>query len=141
MKDIQQVDGETFASIFPADVSNSGAPEQTSVPGGYDGQPAISGQYTIAPVRPEQAAFRRALFERFDGRCAITGCAVAELLDAAHLPSRNWALGHNTADDGILLRTDLHRALDTGLIRVDDHLKLVWADSSVIELYGNLISE
>jgi hypothetical protein len=93
----------------------------------------------LVPVRPEQAAFRRALFERFDGRCALTGCAVAELLDAAHLPGREWVLGHNTADDGILLRTDLHRALDTGLIRLDDDLNIVWVDPCVLDLYGVLI--
>ena len=96
-------------------------------------------QMTTTPVRPEQPAFKRALIERFNGRCALSGCAVAELLDAAHLPGRDWALGHNTAADGILLRTDLHRALDNGLIRLDEELNLTWVDPSVSDLYGALI--
>ena len=48
------------------------------------------------------------------GRCAVTGCDVPELLDAAHL--RSWRLD----DEGVLLRTDLHRMLDRGLAEVRD---------------------
>lgn len=92
MVDIQEIGREIFATFVPSDLtdqgdSGEGAREEATSEG-----EARSPQFTTAPVRPEQAAFRRALFERFNGRCALTGCAVAELLDAAHLPGRNWAL-------------------------------------------------
>jgi hypothetical protein len=42
------------------------------------------------------------------------------VLDAAHLPDTSWRAGENEAIDGILLRADLHRLLDAGLLRIDD---------------------
>jgi hypothetical protein len=137
LKEIQQIGAEVFATILPVDSQRRDGMDHDVASGSKEERSEPLGRFTTTPVRTEQAAFRRALFERYDGRCALTGCVVAELLDAAHLPGRDWALGHNTADDGILLRTDLHRALDTGLIRLDDRLKLVWVDSSVAELYGS----
>jgi len=140
MKEVQQIGAEVYASIVPVDPHNQNSVGRNVASERNEEQSEHPGQFTIAPVRPDQASFRRALFERFDGRCALTGCAVPELLDAAHLPGREWALGHNTADDGILLRADLHRALDTGLIRLDENLKLVWVNPCVTDLYGILIN-
>lgn len=62
--------------------------------------------------RPEQRRFRDRLMRAYGGRCAVTGCDVAELLDAAHLSP--WRLG----DDGVLLRADLHRMIDRGLAEI-----------------------
>ncbi len=64
--------------------------------------------------RPEQRRFRERLMRAYGGKCAVTGCDVPQLLDAAHL--RPWRLG----GDGVLLRTDLHRLLDSGLARILD---------------------
>lgn len=59
-----------------------------------------------------QARFRRRLLRALGARCAVTGCDAPQLLDAAHL--RSWRL----SDEGLLLRTDLHRMLDTGLAEI-----------------------
>ncbi|MBY4870751.1 HNH endonuclease [Burkholderia anthina] len=67
-------------------------------------------------VRPQQAAFRRAVFVAYDGKCAISGCDVPEALEAAHLHGRIWRDGHNQASDGILLRRDLHGLYDQELL-------------------------
>ena len=67
-----------------------------------------------AAERPEQRRFRERLLRVYGGRCAVTGCDVPDLLDAAHL--RPWRLG----DEGVLLRTDLHRMLDRGLAEIRD---------------------
>ena len=64
--------------------------------------------------RPGQQRFRDRLMRAYGGRCAVTGCDVPELLDAAHL--RPWRIG----DEGVLLRTDLHRMIDRGLARIAD---------------------
>ena len=51
------------------------------------------------------------------------------MLDAAHLPGTSWRTGENEATDGILLRADLHRLLDAGLLRIDDGVVRVAAGS------------
>ncbi len=67
------------------------------------------------PTRQEQEHFRRELMKAYGGRCAVTDCAVEEVLDAAHL--RPWQ-GNNTVCDGILLRTDIHRLMERGLLEI-----------------------
>lgn len=41
------------------------------------------------------------------------------VLDAAHLPGKSWR-HDNAAEDGVLIRTDLHRLLDRGLAELRD---------------------
>ena len=71
-------------------------------------------------MRPEQAAFRKRVGDAWGWRCAITGDDVREVLEAAHLPGSNWRSGDNRDVDGILLRVDLHRLLDAGILRIKD---------------------
>lgn len=66
-------------------------------------------------LRPGRVAFWKAVLGRHGIRCEIIGCVEPALLDVAHLPGRDWKLGHNTAADGIPLRADMRRALDAGL--------------------------
>lgn len=71
------------------------------------------------PIRPEQERFRKNLLKAYRGRCAVTGCDIEQLLDAAHL--RPWQV-YNQVSDGILLRTDIHRLLEAGLLTISrDH--------------------
>ena len=65
-------------------------------------------------VRMRQQAFRLLVGDRCNWRCVVSGSEVKAVLDAAHLPGKNWR-NDNTADDGVLIRTDLHRLLDRGL--------------------------
>ena len=83
---------------------------------------------TIAQRRGQQA-FRDTLFTAYNGRCAISGCAVADVLEAAHIvPYRGPAT--NVAENGLLLRADLHTLFDCGLIAVDpDKLTVVISSS------------
>jgi HNH endonuclease len=73
-----------------------------------------------AEMRPEQAAFRKRVGDAWKWRCAITGETVREVLEAAHLPGSSWRAGDNAATNGILLRADLHRLLDAGLMRIEN---------------------
>lgn len=77
-------------------------------------------RFASVAARPEQAAFRRKVFVAYGGKCAITGCSVVTALDAAHLRGRDWRLGHNDAEDGILLRKDVHALYDAGLLDLDE---------------------
>jgi len=68
-------------------------------------------------TRPGQADFRKRLIKKFDGKCALTGCAVQAALEAAHiLPVAND--GSDEITNGILLRCDVHRLFDLGLIHI-----------------------
>ena len=75
-------------------------------------------QFAMTVVRPKQQAFRRKIFKRYNGRCPVTNCELTCLLEAAHLPGRDWKKGHNQSEDGVLLRADIHRLLDAGLIEL-----------------------
>ena len=75
---------------------------------------------TLAEVvqRPEQAAFRRALLKAYKGRCAVTGCDVKQTLTAAHIvPHRGEQT--DVAENGLLLRADIHLLFDAKLLAVD----------------------
>ena len=65
-------------------------------------------------ARPDQRRFRRAVLDAYGGRCAVTGCDVAEALEAAHVA--DWR-SENDVGAGLLLRVDLHRLLERGLPR------------------------
>lgn len=65
----------------------------------------------------------------------MSGCAVPEALEAAHLIGRDWRQGHNSATDGILLRRDLHNLYDRGLLVVNDEGQ-VKLSGKVMAYYG-----
>ncbi|WP_420128157.1 HNH endonuclease signature motif containing protein [Longimicrobium sp.] len=67
--------------------------------------------------RLRQQSFRVLVGNRCGWRCVVSGTAVREVLEAAHLPGRDWRVA-NQATDGILLRADLHRLLDQGIAEI-----------------------
>jgi predicted restriction endonuclease len=94
-------------------------------------------------VRRGQKDFRAALLEAYGRRCAITGCAVEDVLEAAHITPYRGSLT-NHVSNGLLLRTDLHTLFDCGLLAVDPETRtLVVADtlksSSYAKLDGKLL--
>lgn len=74
-------------------------------------------------VRQGQSRFRRELLRAYGGCCAVTGCNVEAVLEAAHIhPYRGEET--NRTDNGLLLRGDLHTLFDLGLIAVGADLRL-----------------
>jgi hypothetical protein len=68
--------------------------------------------------RQGQATFRRELMRAHGGMCAVTGCAVEPLLEAAHIrPYLGPETNHVT--NGLLLRADIHTLFDLGLLTID----------------------
>ncbi|QCX74927.1 hypothetical protein C9F11_06135 [Streptomyces sp. YIM 121038] len=92
----------------------------TSVDIADSAQRAIAGGHRQATVRARlgQAAFRRQLLQAHGQTCAITGPAPAAVLEAAHLYSYAVS-GEHHSDGGLLLRRDVHRLFDLGLLVVD----------------------
>jgi len=80
--------------------------------------------------RRGQQKFRQSLVAAYGGCCAITGCPVTALLEAAHITPY---LGPetNSITNGLLLRADLHTLWDLGLIAVNPSTRIVWVSPNV----------
>ena len=79
--------------------------------------------------RQGQRQFRGALLRAYQGRCAVTGSGVEQILEAAHIhPYRGRKTNHVT--NGLLLRADVHTLFDLGLISIDpENLRVLLAES------------
>lgn len=112
------------------------------VPDGQGAGPAVDGfrpdpaldarQRVLREVvqRQGQARFREEMLRIYENRCAVTGCTVTPILEAAHVtPYR----GEHTNDptNGILLRTDIHSLWDLGLLAAEPATRTVWVSPSV----------
>ena len=88
--------------------------------------------------RQGQAGFRRAVLRAYGGRCAITGCDVEDVLEAAHIMSyRGEHTSHVT--NGLLLRSDLHALFDLYLIAIDaDSYSVIIGPRLADSLYAEL---
>ena len=70
--------------------------------------------------RKGQLKFRRQLLKEYNNKCAISGCEVIQVLEAAHL-TPYCGEETNNIQNGILLRTDLHTLYDLGLITIEQN--------------------
>jgi putative restriction endonuclease len=78
---------------------------------------AVYGQPGLEKRRLGQGAFRLLVTDRYEKRCALSGERTLPILEAAHIRPVA-AGGQHAADNGILLRTDIHRLYDLGYIGV-----------------------
>ncbi len=69
-------------------------------------------------VREEQPKFREEILKKYNGTCVVTGCNILAILDAAHILSVEYG-GDYKPNNGLLLRADLHRLFDRGLMAID----------------------
>jgi putative restriction endonuclease len=96
----------------------------------FDPKDVEDGRKTVLTAivrRQGQAAFRRSLIHAYGGRCAVTGCTVEPLLEAAHIRAY-FGPETNHVTNGILLRADIHTLFDLGLIWIDEGMRVVAAD-------------
>lgn len=71
-----------------------------------------------------QQKFRRELMRVYDHKCAVTGESIGRVLEATHIePYINEASNH--IQNGILLRVDIHRLMEDGLISLSDDMELL----------------
>ena len=73
-------------------------------------------------IRRGQREFRDKLRQAYGNACAISGCDILDVLEAAHI-ARYLGLHTNHVTNGLLLRADLHTLFDCGLITVN-HINL-----------------
>lgn len=80
------------------------------------------GTYLVR-ARLGQGAFRVMVTEAYGGQCAISGERTLPALEAAHIVP--YALqGPNEVSNGILLRADMHKLFDEGLLSVSRELRV-----------------
>lgn len=110
-------------------------------------QPSIAAESQVAPmygeptlVRPRlgQGAFRLIVSDAYAKRCAVTGEKTLPVLEAAHIKPVASG-GEHRIDNGLLLRSDLHKLFDLGYatvtpageFRVSPKLKETWMNGRV----------
>ncbi len=76
------------------------------------------GDPVLIKPRLGQGAFRVAVTDAYQRQCAISGGRVLPALEAAHIKPYS-AGGKHDVRNGILLRTDIHRVLDSGYATID----------------------
>jgi len=96
-------------------------------------------------LRRNQGAFRQALLSKRARQCAITGTNELSVLDAAHvIPYAERFSDRDKLENGLLLRSDIHKLFDAHLIsinpetravEVSDHIK----SSEYLDLRGKTI--
>jgi hypothetical protein len=128
----RRASGSRPTPLIPSDESDDDPFDPTDL---EDARERISREITR---RRGQRAFREGLLRAYEGRCAITGCDVKDVLEAAHIVPYLGPLTNRT-DNGLLLRADLHTLFDCGLISIDAQTRsVVVADRLLATDYASL---
>ncbi len=97
---------------------------RSAIPKRFDA--SYEAKYAVTEVRTRQAQFRDMMLKEWGGKCPVTDCSVLEAVDAAHIGSKGgWRRNHTK---GILLRSDVHRIFDSGLLSIVDGVVVTQAD-------------
>jgi hypothetical protein len=75
-------------------------------------------QQRAIKIRRGQAKFREDLLAAYRRTCAVTGCRIVDLLEAAHIRPHAEEPNYSVTN-GLLLRGDIHTLFDLGLLTVD----------------------
>lgn len=77
-------------------------------------------------LRRYQSAFRQALLSKRPNRCAITGTSELSVLEAAHIiPYAERFADRDKSENGLLLRSDIHKLFDAYLISINPETKAI----------------
>lgn len=103
-----------------------------TVPGPTYGDPSLIRR------RLGQGAFRVLVADAYDRRCAVTGEKTLPVLEAAHIVPVGRG-GEHRVDNGLLLRSDLHKLFDLGYVtvtpagdfRVSSKLRETWMNGKI----------
>lgn len=93
------------------------------------------GEPTLVLPRLGQGTFRVWVSDLYARRCAVTGERTMPVLDAAHIKPYDRSGPHDPRN-GLLLRTDLHRLLDSGYATVTPDLRF-WVSTRIRAEFTN----
>lgn len=89
--------------------------------------------------RERQDIFRAAVYAAYDGRCAVSGTDVADVLQAAHIDDYR-GMKSQIVNNGILLRADLHLLYDANLMGIQPvTYSIMLADDARVEPYESML--
>jgi hypothetical protein len=76
--------------------------------------------------RRNQSAFRKALLSKRAKQCAFTGTSELSVLEAAHvIPYAERIADRDRPENGLLLRSDIHKLFDAHLISINPETKAI----------------
>lgn len=90
----------------------------------------------LSKVRIGQGAFRVMVTDAYARRCAISGEKTLPVLEAAHIKPYSYG-GINKTDNGLLLRSDLHKLFDAGYITINADNYYVEVSKKIKEEFEN----
>lgn len=94
-------------------------------------------QQRAIKIRRGQTKFREKLLSAYGRTCAVTGCKIVELLEAAHIQPHAEEPNYSITN-GLLLRADIHTLFDLNLLSVDSRLRIRLAASLLKSEYKEL---
>jgi putative restriction endonuclease len=112
------------ARALPALVEGQGAPT------------ARYGRPRLVVPRQGQGGFRLLVTQAYAGRCVATGEKVLPVLEAAHIRPFSHG-GEHAVENGLLLRSDLHRLFDAGYLTVNPEDRRFVVSSRLYEEFHN----
>jgi len=83
-----------------------------------------------------QGTFRTRVTDAYGRRCAVTGERTLPVLEAAHIKPYGQH-GPNRVDNGLLLRSDLHRLFDRGLVTIEPDQLTFRVSDRIRDEYSN----
>jgi putative restriction endonuclease len=98
-------------------------------------EPERYGEPMLIKPRLGQGAFRIAVTDAYERRCAVTGERTLPVLDAAHIRPYGRG-GEHELSNGILLRKDIHALFDRGYVTISPGNKFV-VSSRIREKFAN----
>jgi putative restriction endonuclease len=118
--DTQTADGRSISEAIQEARTNM---PRVAEPSTDDATPNRFGAEYLARGRLGQGAFRVLVIDAYERRCAVTGEKTLPVLEAAHI--KPYSLnGPHRLNNGILLRSDLHKLFDLGYVTVTPDLRL-----------------
>lgn len=105
-----------------------------------DGKPRQEGQSTVK-TRLKQSEYRRNLLDYWDGKCAVTGCGLTDVLIASHIKPWSKCETHQESVskyNGFLLTPNLDRLFDYGFISFTDAGRILISKDVPESEYGVL---
>ena len=107
--DVRSVEGARLWGAVVAQFQEA-SPVLPLIPGG------VAKPVLVVP-RLGQATFRIALEQQYSTRCAVTGERTRPALEAAHIKPFSLVKAH-ALQNGLLLRSDIHKLFDQGYVTV-----------------------
>jgi putative restriction endonuclease len=91
----------------------------------------------LVTERKGQGNFRAIITTAYSNKCCITSETTPELLEAAHIQPY-FDENSNHVKNGLLLRVDLHKLYDNGLLYIDESFKIYISPEVKSEFYRKL---